>query len=93
LPPCNIECPAITTATNANFSLQLIVELLLTGTKQVAPAPILDDSFKFIDVLASEGANFAPYIFKDAFNCANKSSKFAIASQAMILSMTITTSL
>jgi hypothetical protein len=49
LPPRDIECPAITTATNANFSLQLIVELLLTGTKQVAPATIFDDSFKFID--------------------------------------------
>jgi hypothetical protein len=39
--------------------------------------------------LASEGATFAPYIFEDAFNPANKSSKFAVASQAMLLSTTI----
>ena len=77
------------TATNPNFSLQLIVELLSTGTKQIAPATIFDDSFKLINVLASEGAKFAPYIFEDAFNCANKSSKFAIAYQAMVLSTTI----
>ncbi len=66
--PRDLECPANTTVTNANFSLQLIVELLLTGTKEVAPATILDDSFKLIDVLASEGAMFAPYFFEDSFN-------------------------
>ena len=87
--PRDLECPAITTATNANFTLQLTVELLWTETKQVAPATILDDSFKLIDILASEGAVFAPYIFEDAFNRANKSSKFAVASQAMVHSMTI----
>jgi hypothetical protein len=69
--PRYFERPAITTAMNASFSLQLIVELLSTGTKQVAPATILDDSFKLIDVLALEGATFAPYIFEDAFNRAN----------------------
>ncbi len=90
LPPRDLECPAITTAmTNSNFTFQLIVELLSTETKQVAPATILDDAFKLIDVLASEGAMVAPYIFKDAFNCANKSSKFAVVSQAMVPSMTI----
>jgi hypothetical protein len=36
--PHNFECSAITTTKNANFSLQLIVKLLSTGTKQVAPA-------------------------------------------------------
>jgi hypothetical protein len=41
-------CPAITTATNGNFSLQLIVESFSTGATQVAPATI--------DMLASEGA-------------------------------------
>ena len=85
LPPRDLEC---TTATNANFTLQLIVELLSTGIKQVAPTTIIDDSFKLIDVLALEGAKFAPYI-EDAFNCANKSSKFAVASQAMVPSITI----
>ena len=85
----DLERPAIMTATNVIFSLQFIVELLLTGTKQVAPATILDDSFKLIDVLASEGATFAPHISEDAFNCANKSSKFAVTSQAMVLSTTI----
>jgi len=68
LMPRDLECPANTTVTNANFSLQLIVELLLTGTKEVAPATILDNSFKLIDVLASEGAMFAPYFFEDSFN-------------------------
>ncbi len=88
--PRDLERPAITTATtNANFTFQLTVELLSTETKQVAPATILDDAFKLNDVLASEGAIIAPYIFEDAFNCANKSSKFAVASQAMVPSMTI----
>jgi hypothetical protein len=32
--PRDFECPAITTAMNANFSPQLIVELLSTGTPQ-----------------------------------------------------------
>ena len=35
--------PAITTATNATFSLQLIVESFSTGAKQVAPATIRND--------------------------------------------------
>ncbi len=85
----DLKHPAIMTATNVIFSLQFIVELLLTGTKQVAPATILDNSFKLIDVLALEGATFAPYIFEDASACTNKSSKFAVASQAMVLSTTI----
>jgi hypothetical protein len=67
-----IERPAIMTATNANFSLQLIVESFSTGSKQVAPATIHNYSFKLIDALASEGALFAPYIFENAFNYANK---------------------
>jgi hypothetical protein len=41
-------CPAIMTATNSNYSLQLIVESFSTGANQVAPATI--------DMLASEGA-------------------------------------
>ena len=41
-------CPAITTATNGNYSLQLIVESFSTGATQVAPATI--------DMLASEEA-------------------------------------
>jgi hypothetical protein len=49
-------CPAITTASNAPFSLQLIVESFSTGAEQVAPATIHNDSFKLIDVLASKGA-------------------------------------
>jgi hypothetical protein len=32
---------------------------------------------------------FAPNVFEDTFNRANKSSKFAVASQAMVLSTTI----
>jgi hypothetical protein len=52
--PCNFAHPAITAATNGNFSLQLIVESLSTGADhQVAPTTILDNSFKLIDVLAS----------------------------------------
>jgi hypothetical protein len=72
LPPIRDD-PAITTATNANFSLQLIVESFFTGAKQVTPATICNNSFKMIDTLASEGAIFAPYIFEDAFTyAANK---------------------
>ena len=41
-------CPAITTATNGDYSLQLIIESFYTGATQVAPATI--------DMLASEGA-------------------------------------
>ncbi len=48
LPPVR-DKPAVTTATNANFSLQLIVESFSTGAKQVALATICNDSFKLID--------------------------------------------
>jgi hypothetical protein len=41
-------CPAITTATNGDYSLQLIIESFSTGATQVTPATI--------DMLASEGA-------------------------------------
>jgi hypothetical protein len=54
--PHDSACPAITSASNAPFSLQLIVESFSTGAEQVAPATIHNDSFKLIDVLASEGA-------------------------------------
>jgi len=53
----NFACPAIMTATNGDYSLQLIVETFSTGANQVAPATtICDNSFKLIDMLASEGA-------------------------------------
>jgi hypothetical protein len=61
--PHDFARPATTTAINGNFSLQLIVKSLSTGADhQVAPATILDDSFKLIDTLASEGAHPAPTI-------------------------------
>ncbi len=45
------------TATNGDYSLQLIVESFSTGANHVAPATtICDNSFKLIDTLASEGA-------------------------------------
>jgi hypothetical protein len=50
---CIKDTPAIMTAPLANFSLQLIVESLPTGAKQ---ASICNNSFKLIDMLASEGA-------------------------------------
>jgi hypothetical protein len=56
--------PAITTATNTTFSLQLIVESFSTGAEQVAPATIRNDSFKLIDTLASEGARFAQIFYR-----------------------------
>jgi hypothetical protein len=56
--------PAITTATNTTFSLQLIVESFSTGAEQVAPATIRNDSFKLIDTLASEGARFAQIFYQ-----------------------------
>jgi hypothetical protein len=53
----NFARPAISTATNGDYSLQLIVESFFTGANQVAPAmTICDDSFKMIVTLASEGA-------------------------------------
>ena len=83
--PHDFARPAITTATNGDFSLQLIVESLSTGAHHlVAPATILDDSFKLIDVLALEGD-----IFEDASARTNKSSKFAVSSQALDLSTNI----
>jgi hypothetical protein len=58
--PWDFACPATTTALNGDFSLQLIVESLSTGADhQVTPAIICNDSFRFIDMLASEGAQFA----------------------------------
>jgi len=54
--PCNSARPAITTATNATFSLQLIDESFFSGAEQVAPATIHNNSFKLIDMFASEGA-------------------------------------
>jgi hypothetical protein len=63
---------AILIATNASYSLQLIVESFSTGAKQVAPATIRNHSFKLIDELASEGALFAPYILENAFTYTNE---------------------
>jgi len=74
--------PAITTARNATFSLQLIVELFSTGFKQVTSATIHNDPFKLIDALALEGAIFAPYIFEDAFTPTNKSNHEGAWAQA-----------
>jgi hypothetical protein len=48
LPPRDSIRPAIMTATNATFSLQLIVESIFTGVEQVAPATVRDDSFELI---------------------------------------------
>jgi hypothetical protein len=48
---------AIMTATNGNFSLQLILASFSTDANQVAPATtICDNFFKLIDTSASEGA-------------------------------------
>jgi hypothetical protein len=55
--PRNFKHPEITTVMNANFSLQLILELFSTRAKQVATASICDNSFKLIDMLASEGVS------------------------------------
>jgi hypothetical protein len=63
---------AIMMATHTIYSLQLIVESLSAGAKQVAPATIHNNLFKLIVVLASEGAHFAPYIFENAFTYANE---------------------
>ncbi len=52
------------TATNGNFSLQLIVKSFSTRAKLVAPATILNNSFKLIDALASEGARFAQIFYR-----------------------------
>jgi hypothetical protein len=71
---CVKDTPAITTATNATFLLQLIIESFSTGAEQVAPATIRDDSFKLIDALALEGAIFASYIFEDAIPYATNES-------------------
>jgi hypothetical protein len=47
---CIKDAPAIMMATHANYSLQLIVESLFTGAKQVVSATIPNKSFKLIDV-------------------------------------------
>jgi hypothetical protein len=53
----NFARPAISTATNGDYSLQLIVKSFFTGANQVAPATtICNYSFKLIFSLASEGA-------------------------------------
>ncbi len=49
--PCNFECPATMTVTNAKFSLQLIVESFFTGEQVAKKATICNDSFKLIDLL------------------------------------------
>jgi hypothetical protein len=48
-----------------NSELQLIVDSYSTGTEQVTPATIRNDSFKLNDTLASEGAHPAPTILSD----------------------------
>jgi hypothetical protein len=74
--------PAITTI-NANFSLQLIVELISTGAQQAASAIIHNDPFKLIDALALEGAIVAPSMFEDVFTyAANKSNHEGAWAQA-----------
>ena len=47
---CVKDVPAIMMAIHADYSLQLIVESLFTGAKQVASATIPNKSFKLIDV-------------------------------------------
>jgi hypothetical protein len=64
--------PAIMMETCTNYSFQLIVKSFSEGSQQVAPATICNHPFQLIDALASEGALFAPYIFENAFTCANK---------------------
>jgi hypothetical protein len=55
-------------ATHTIYLLQLIVESIPTGAKQVAPATICNKSFKLIVALVSKGAIVAPYICQDASN-------------------------
>jgi hypothetical protein len=52
----------------------LIVVSVSEGAQQVAPAQQAASStiLQLIDVLVSEGAIFAPHIFKDAFTPANE---------------------
>jgi hypothetical protein len=89
--PANSKLHLIVAFIRRASTAQTNVDLISVseGEHLIAPATILDDSFKLIDVLASEGATFAPHISEDAFNRANESSKFAVASQAMVLSATI----
>jgi hypothetical protein len=90
--PANSKLHLIVAFIRRASTAQTNVDLISVseGEHLITPATILDDSFKLIDVLASEGATFAPHISEDAFNRANKSSKFfAVASQAMVLSVTI----
>jgi hypothetical protein len=47
---CVKDAPAIMMVTHADYSLQLIIESLFTGAKQVASATIPNKSFKLIDV-------------------------------------------
>jgi hypothetical protein len=63
---------AIMMATHASYSPQLIFESFSMEAQQVAPATICNHSFKLIDALASKGALFAPYIFKNALTYTNK---------------------
>ena len=59
---CDFARPAITTPTNGDFSLQLIVEPFSTGAKQVTPTTIRDDSFNwFMYCLWRE--QYVPHIF------------------------------
>jgi hypothetical protein len=78
----DFERQAIMTATNANFSLQLIVESFFTGAKNDASATIHNNSFKLIDALASERAHFAPYIFENTFTYSNESNHEGAWAQA-----------
>ena len=79
---CDFARPAITTPTNSDFSLQLIVEPFSTGAEQVTPTTIRNDSFKLIDVLSLEGAICAPYTFEDAFTYTHESNHEGAWAQA-----------
>ncbi len=83
---CVKDAPAIMMVPLANFSLQLIVESFSTGAKQ---ASVCNNSFKLIVnvIPASEGAATFLYILGDY--SLNETTKFTVASQAMVLSMTI----
>jgi hypothetical protein len=49
-----------------NYSFQLIIKSFSEGSQQVIPFTICNESFKLIDMWASEGTLLAQNIFEDA---------------------------
>ena len=82
--PHNFTRPAITTATNDDFSLQLIVESFSTGAEQAASTTICDDTSKLIVIYSKTSLHFCKdcenFVRENWSNCSNSTETMSLSS-------------